>query len=988
MSDIKILQELEEEIGEKLEETPFNKLILGRSRYSIDSAGKIIGLNLTQVRLTRFPKAIARLKNLQQLFFYKNQLTNLPPEIAELKNLQTLYLPGNQLRNLPPEITQLTDLQELYLSDNQLISFPENTGNLKNLQALDLSENRLTNLPPEIGKLKNLQTLKLSVNQLTYLPPEISGLRNLRTLDLDNNRLKNLPGEITELKDLQRLDAGKNQLSLLPPEIIELEMDFKWDSEFYFNTYPGLNFFDNPLESPPIEVVKQGREAVRNYFHEIADGKETVPLYEAKLLIVGQGGVGKTCLLNKLMNSEFALAGYENKTTEGVDIHPWDIKIKHKDQNVNFRVNFWDFGGQEIYHATHQFFLTKRSLYIFVWNARRDETYLDFDYWLNIIQLLSDNSPTLMVMNKSDERIKELPQVGIQEKFPNLKRFLQVSVLEDKGMEELRREIQEQIAVLPHVGDKLPGVWTKIRQRLDSLKEDYISYERFLNICVEFGLDRERGGFLSEYFHDLGVFLHYMDEELLEDLVIIKPEWGTSAVYRVLDNRDIQAARGRFTREDLRKIWSDYPDDKHPHLLRLMQKFELCFRQANGESHNRRNIYVAPELMQAEAPEYEWLDANKGENSLRFEYYYDFMPAGIITRFIVRQHHRIENNTFWKDGVVLRYALENENTSRARIIAEPLNRKIKIEIQGKGCRDTLAILRSDLKHIHETLNNPRHKEMVACICEECKNSDEPHLFIYSTLRTAFKKGRKSWPCEKSYDEVSIPSILKRFEPERSAPETPASSFQPTPAHRSGSPGSSRRQKIRVLIISANPYKDLDITEEVREIKNKIRGARNGNLIELIMAGAARPDDLLQALNEYEPHIVHFSGHGNTKGIILQNAEGEPVPVTAETLERLFKTFKNHVRLVFLNACFARPQAEAITRHIEVAIGMNGTIDDRAARNFSASFYRALAFGRNVHQAFEQGELGIELDLNMEKNTPQLITRMDVMAEKIVLIPGT
>jgi internalin A len=75
------------------------------------------------------------------------------------------------------------------------------------------------------------------------------------------------------------------------------------------------------------------------------------------------------------------------------------------------------------------------------------------------------------------------------------------------------------------------------------------------------------------------------------------------------------------------------------------------------------------------------------------------MPAGIITRFIVRTHDLIENNIYWKNGVVLK----REN-SRALIISETINRKIAIWCIGDDKKSMLEISRKEIDIIHETLN--------------------------------------------------------------------------------------------------------------------------------------------------------------------------------------------------------------------------------------------------------------------------------------------
>jgi hypothetical protein len=173
---------------------------------------------------------------------------------------------------------------------------------------------------------------------------------------------------------------------------------------------------------------------------------------------------------------------------------------------------------------------------------------------------------------------------------------------------------------------------------------------------------------------------------------------------------------------------------------------------------------------------------------------------------------------------------------------------------------------------------------------------------------------------------------------------------------------------------------------VREIQTKIRAAEHGDSLELITIWAARPDDLLQSLNEHKPHIVHFSGHGSsTEKIILLDQQGSPKPVSKGALISLFRTLKDNIRVVLLNACFSQPQAAAITSEIDCAIGMTRAIGDDAAITFAASFYRAIGFGRSIKEAFDQGITALLLEGIPEENTPHLVTRQTITPESIVLI---
>src|SRR4051794_40630634 len=131
-------------------------------------------------------------------------------------------------------------------------------------------------------------------------------------------------------------------------------------------------------------------------------------------------------------------------------------------------------------------------------------------------------------------------------------------------------------------------------------------------------------------------------------------------------------------------------------------------------------------------------------------------------------------------------------------------------------------------------------------------------------------------------------------------------------------------KIKVLFLAANPAgtQPLKLDEEIRQITAKVRASEHRDSLELVSRWAVRPDDLLQALLEEKPHIVHFSGHGSsTAELILMDDSGNPKPVSQVALVHLFRTLKDNVRVVMLNACYSRTQAEALTQTIDCTVGM-------------------------------------------------------------------
>ena len=183
---------------------------------------------------------------------------------------------------------------------------------------------------------------------------------------------------------------------------------------------------------------------------------------------------------------------------------------------------------------------------------------------------------------------------------------------------------------------------------------------------------------------------------------------------------------------------------------------------------------------------------------------------------------------------------------------------------------------------------------------------------------------------------------------------------------------------KILLLSANPTNTskLRLDEEVREIEAGLERAKGREEFEIIPKLAVRTEDLRRALLDYEPQIVHFSGHGTgDEGLALENNSGQMQLVSAASLARLFKLFPQ-IECVVLNACYSEVQAEAIHQHIDYVIGMNKAINDKAAIKFAVGFYDALGAGRTIEDGFEFGCTSIDLENIPESSTPVLKTRKD------------
>ncbi len=726
------LIQLPPEIGQL---TNLRSLDLGGNQLStlpaeIVQLTKLQLLSLNSNQLSTLPAEIGQLTKLQSLFLNFNQLSTLPAEICQLTQLQSLHLIGNQLSTLPAEICQLTQLQSLQLQNNQLSTLPTEIGQLSQLQSLQLVSNQLSTLPAEIVQLTQLQSLSLYNNQLSTLPAEIGQLTKLQSLDLNFNQLSTLPAEIGQLTQLQSLHLIRNQLSTLPAEIRQLP------------NLKTLELGGNPVPIPPGILASGDVNEILDFYFRVQDPAETEPLYEAKFLIVGEGGVGKTSLAKKIETETYELQSDE-KSTQGIDVIRWDFPLPDAQ---NFRVNIWDFGGQEIYHQTHQFFLTERSLYALVTDTRQENT--DFYWWLKVVELLSGNSPVLIVKNEKQDRQCPVNERQWRGEFTNLKEVLATNLATNRGLPDIKDAIQLYISRLPHVGSPLPKLWVRVRSALENDARNYITVQEYCQLCRLNQLtDRQDMLMLSRYLHDLGVCLHFQDDSTLKHWVILKPEWGTTAVYQVLDNETVKKNLGCFTQDDLKDIWQDSKySEMRDELLQLMMRFKLCY-----PIPNRPDTYIAPQLLDINQPGYTWDDSN----NLILRYEYEFMPKGILTRFIVETHPWIEQQKLvWRSGVVL-----NKDQTRAEVIEHYNQREIRVRVTGSRKKELLAVVTHELDKIHQSFERLQYHTLVPCNCESYKGSQNPHAYLLDALHKRLNAGRYQIECENSYQIVDVRRLI-------------------------------------------------------------------------------------------------------------------------------------------------------------------------------------------------------------------------------------
>ncbi|MCP4216534.1 MAG: GTP-binding protein [bacterium] len=647
-NDMELLQQLENTIGEKLEKRQLSRINdYMYTGYALDSEGRVTGLNLDGISLDAETfGGVSRFRNLEILHVYHTGLNSLSP-LRGLTRLTQLYCSLNQVSDLAP-LQSLTNLTELGISSNQV-----------------------SDLSPLQG-LTNLTQLFFHSNQVSDLTP------------------------LQSLTNLAILDARNNSISRLPEAFLQLDMKIDMDNDDWNPDV--FTLYGNPLETPPPEIIRKGKTAIGNYFNSLQEDTSQ-PLNEVKVILVGDGGAGKTSLVNHIIHRKF---DPRQDPTEGIDIKTWQPENTLHDEDIQVRV--WDFGGQEILHATHQFFLSKRSLYILVLDGRKDEK---TEYWLKQIQSFGHNSPVLVVLNKIDHNPRfDVNRSFLKHKYPNILQFYRVSCLDENGIPQFLEALVDNLDKVELLGSTWSVKWFRVKERLEALKEPYITYQRYREICEEEQIsDEKTRATLVEFLNDLGVVLHFSDRDLAHTHVL-DPEWVTNAVYKIINGKNTGARDGLLPMDRLDHILAEcpenrycYPKETHGFIVGLMEKFELCYRVDND------NILI-PDLLE----ENEKTAALESRELLTFIFQYDFFPRSIMPRCIVRLHKDIKNTQRWRTGVVLENRAFPHTT--ALVKADEKDGKITVWVEGDRKRDYFQTIRKTLHDIHGTFDKLEVKELM------------------------------------------------------------------------------------------------------------------------------------------------------------------------------------------------------------------------------------------------------------------------------------
>ncbi|MCP4221171.1 MAG: hypothetical protein GY765_41460 [bacterium] len=675
-------------------------------------------------------------------------MTELPDSIGNLTQLESLDLSGNQLTKFPDSIGNLTQLESLNLSGNQLTKFPDSIGNLTQLKSLNLKDNQLPKLPDTIGNLTQLGELNLSINCLSKLPESIGNLTKLVYLSLTKNNLNDLPTSFGALTELWKL---------------------------FLN--------GNPLNPDLAAAFAEGTKSVVQFLRQ--RGVEEVVLHEAKLVLVGEGGVGKSSLLGALRDDKWI----ENRdTTHGVEIK--HVRLNDPISGVELTLNGWDFGGQPVYRSTHQLFFSAPAVYLVIWKPREGPEQGFVNYWTKLIKHRTydekhpEERPCILIVathGGPKERQAHIDQEALRKQFGELiVGFYHIDSYTTDGLNKLKKDIAATTASIPQVGRKVPGNWKRL---MDSLKKRgmenaYITYKQYEYLCRYQKINKKLAATYAAILNQLGHIIHYNDDPALRDIVILKAEWLSKAISFVLEDRRVKDQNGLVNHHRLGEIWNNsarspeerYPNDLHPIFIRLMERFDLSYRvvlSTDGGTINPPDTSLIAQLVPGARPGglvEDWgpepepgdvqrtqvcriIDAETGigaqAEGLMYQLIVRFHPYSIGRREYTRSRH-------WQQGLLL------DDDYNGLALLEKIDNDIHVTVRAAYPERFLHMVSREIKSLVEQSWKGLDCRIAVPCTPPCRG-----LFEIEALVKARRENRSEYPCMVCGNWANIDSLMAK-----------------------------------------------------------------------------------------------------------------------------------------------------------------------------------------------------------------------------------
>lgn len=546
------------------------------------------------------------------------------------------------------------------------------------------------------GEVTAFWLRRFEVNDISFL----TQFPKLEILDMRINSIN----DISLLKGLSEL----RELHLYRNAITEIPLDF-------FESLPKLEYINlcrNPITNIPEEIFNKDENVLNElkiYLNSLQGEREY--LHQAKMILVGNGEVGKSSIRIKLLDKTAPLPKKENRT-QGLDIEQYRIKdlsstITNLSENINFDLAIWDFGGQGRYREVQQLFCSRKALYLFVTSiddCPDKEDYIGFEYWLSMAKAYGYDkkenwqSPIIHVINKCDLGKRTVNETALISVFGNIHEFVKISCETLENFDNLERFIK---TALPKISkdifnNQFSKKWFAVKTHLDKKRiNNHITLQEYEDICTSEGLNKGEGDLWLDYLDRIGSIIYFRDNLKLNNFIVLNPLWVKDCIYKILDSDLVQ--NGVLETNFLSYIWATYNKYEQENLLDIMLAYKFCYPQKNNFGNT---FYIIPALLPEVKP---FIPNHVCQYKFNLKFDYDpFIPAGTVNKLMVELNEYIYQNCKWKSGFII-HLINNDRMSFAEIIEDWEKKTVFVKLGGDNLHDLYNLIRKTLSELLEDL---------------------------------------------------------------------------------------------------------------------------------------------------------------------------------------------------------------------------------------------------------------------------------------------
>ena len=735
-------------------------------------------LSLTETQITRIPKSIRKLKNLKRLELAHLTLKELPEWLPDLGlpigfNLSYSGVTLDYTTVEGIDMSIFDQSQETILEWFKEYSKKKQQEKILSL-GIDLGTSYSSLFSQYLEQSEKKHHTFISYNWDDTMRKMAENI--MKGLERDNPflpidvfdpwdyRLK--PDFLEPRYGFDPFDFGKYYYpAQYPDRFAPMTAEEKGPVRWVCGRYTPAGCFDNEDWDP--KTYRPAYEARKPiYVGEVPVPEEepTKPLNELKVVFLGDGGAGKSHTIARLLKNGAQTKDFPDISTPGIVIQDKTYPIGGQD----VKVHYWDFGGQEILHSMHRMFLTERTLYVVMLNVR-DGTQDDrARYWLYNLRSFAKGAPVLLVLNQMDmNENATLNESDLRKLYPALApEVAKLSTLkysdrefEEKFIDVLRKQISGmEILAFPFV-----PAWSRLKEKLQNMTENYIHGDIFRQFCEECGVtksDNIRRDLLN-WFSDLGISFCYSGSAKLEDYVVLRPDWITNAIYIILFNKAEAANNGRVSHDILYRMLSStdtlkyrrtvdsavYTYEEMDYVLKVFRKFRLSFLVDD-------EVEFLPMLCNANANPIS-LDYENDPDALEFRMHYEYLPSNVIHRLMVDRRRELDLQTVWLYGG----QFHNGCTGLSAVVKTEGNLlRVMVRRENSQCQPQLYLndLKTDIERINAEMGlTVENTEVVY------KSTGKTACFDYEDLIFAQEMGDTHISCKELRKKIPIADILKQ-----------------------------------------------------------------------------------------------------------------------------------------------------------------------------------------------------------------------------------